>query len=154
MMVENKKTQEKILALLLMRFKVSPTESLKITQNWLSEHSGSSYDKLEGYLKNSLVRIENNQLIDLYDERIMTLVNDLRSDGGIEIKDRRYRLTSYPQCFVGNEVVKWIEAKYSLSKPEALRLGQELIDLKIIHHVADEHDFRDDYFFYRFYIDE
>ena len=100
------------------------------------------------------MRVENEELIDLYEVRIMTLVNDLRGKEGIKIQDRRYKLSSYPLCFVGNEAVKWIENRYLLSKPEAIRLGQELIDLKIIHHVTDDHNFKDESLFYRFYIDE
>ena len=153
-MVENSKIQEKILALLLMRFKVSPKDSLRITQEWLKNHPDMNYELLEAYLRNHLVRVENDELIDLYDQRIMKLVNDLRGEGGIEIKDRRYKLTNYPQCFVGSEVVEWIEKKYLLSKSEAIRLGQELMDLKIIHHVTDDHEFKSSYLFYRFYIDE
>ena len=78
----------------------------------------------------------------------------MRGKEGVEIKDRRYKLTNYPLCFIGSEVVEWMQEKYSLSKSEAIRLGQELIDLKIIHHVADDHDFKGSYLFYRFYCDE
>ena len=154
MIIENNKIQEKILALLLMRYKVSPKQSLVMVQDWLEKHPGSSYEVLEEYLRNSLVRVENEELIDLYEVRIMTLVNDLRGKEGIKIQDRRYKLSSYPLCFVGNETVQWIENRYLLSKPEAIRLGQELIDLKIIHHVTDDHNFKDESLFYRFYIDE
>lgn len=63
-------------------------------------------------------------------------------------------MSFYKQCFIGSEAVEWMEKAYILSKSEAIRLGQELIDLKIIHHVTDDHNFKDGYFFYRFYIDE
>ena len=154
MIIDNNKIQEKILALLLMRYKISPKQSLEMIQAWLQSHPGIAYDVLEEYLRNNLVRVEKGQLIDLYEERIMTLVNDLRGKDGIKIQDRRYKFTSYPLCFIGSEAVEWMESRYLLSKPEAIRLGQELINLKIIHHVTDEHDFKNDYLFYRFYIDE
>ena len=154
MIIDNNKTQEKILALLLMRYKVSPKQSLEMIQTWLQKHPGVDYAILEEYLRSNLVRVENNDLVDLYEERIMTLVKDLRGNAGITIKDRRYKLTNYPLCFIGNEAVAWMETQYLLSKPEAIRLGQELIELKIIHHVTDDHDFKNDYLFYRFYIDE
>jgi hypothetical protein len=32
--------------------------------------------------------------------------------------------------------------------------GANLIERGIIHHVLDEYPFRDDYFFYSFYVDE
>ena len=123
-------------------------------KDWLEKHPDSTHELLGEYLKNRLVSIQNDELIDLYEKRIMTLVNDLRCENGITIQDRRYRFSNYPLCFVGNEAVKWIENRYLLSKPEAIRLGQELINLKIIHHVTDEHDFKNEYLFYRFYIDE
>ena len=123
-------------------------------KDWLQKHPDSTHELLGEYLKNRLVSIKNDELIDLYEKRIMTLVNDLRSEKGITIQDRRYRFSNYSLCFVGNEVVKWMENHYSLSKSEALKLGQELIDLKIIHHVHDDHNFKDEYLFYRFYIDE
>lgn len=146
--------KQKILALLLMRFKVSTRDSLQMSEDWLKAHPDSNWEILESSLKNNLVRLGDNKLVDIYDEKIRKVVNDLRGKEGIEIQDRKYRLTTYKQCFVASEVVEWMEKRYILSKSEAIRLGQELIDLKIIHHVSDEHDFQDGYFFYRFYSDE
>lgn len=154
MNTENIKAQEKVLALFLMRFKVTPKDSLEITKEWFNHNSESDWIFLETCLRNYLVRLENNQLINLYDERIIKLVNDFRGNNGVKIKDRKYRLTTYSKCFIGLEAVKWMEKEYILSKSEAIRLGQELIDFKIIHHVTDDHDFKNDHLFYRFYIDE
>ncbi|NEQ87860.1 MAG: hypothetical protein F6K26_50170, partial [Moorea sp. SIO2I5] len=39
-------------------------------------------------------------------------------------------------------------------REDAVTIGQILINRGIIHHVADDHPFRDDYLFYRFYLDE
>ena len=47
MIIENNKIQEKILALLLMRYKVSPKQSLVMVQDWLEKHPGSTYEVLE-----------------------------------------------------------------------------------------------------------
>jgi len=44
--------------------------------------------------------------------------------------------------------------KQSCTREEAIQLGQLLIEQGIIHHVYDEHPFRDGYVFYRFYTDE
>jgi len=81
-----------------------------------------------------------------------TLAGQLRSS--ISIEDRRYRLNLYPRCFVGSEAVAWLMTTQKATKVEAIRLGQALIDRKIIHHVLDEHAFADAYLFYRFYSDE
>jgi Domain found in Dishevelled, Egl-10, and Pleckstrin (DEP) len=82
------------------------------------------------------------------------LVVKMRSEGGLEIKDRRHGLQKYSRCFVGSEAVTWIAEHLKLSREEAVNLGQKLVAKKKIHHVLDEHPFRDEYLFYRFYEDE
>jgi potassium efflux system protein len=42
----------------------------------------------------------------------------------------------------------------SMTKTEAIRAGQLLIDHSYMHHVLDEHGFEDEYYFYRFCADE
>jgi small-conductance mechanosensitive channel len=82
------------------------------------------------------------------------LVERLRGAGGISIADRRYRLHVYSKCFVGAEAVDWLVRNFELERSEAVRLGQTLIDRGLVHHVLDEHPFRDGAYFYRFYADE
>ena len=82
------------------------------------------------------------------------LVTKMRDIDGITIQDRRYKLSVYDRCFVGNEAVAWFRKKLKLSQKQAIKLGQRLIDEDWIHHVLDEQDFADDYYFYRFYWDE
>jgi hypothetical protein len=81
-------------------------------------------------------------------------ISEMRGIGGVKIKDRRYRLRTYSQCFVGSEAVDWIRDRFLISRAEAIQLGQRLMDAKHIHHVVDDHEFKDGYFFYRFYWDE
>lgn len=150
----NEQIKSKVLALFFMKFKISPTYSLTIIEQWFSENSWADWETLYNLIQNALVRVENNNLINLYEQKICQLVNDMRGLGGIEIKNRNYRLKTYPLCFIGSETVNWMEKKYDISKAEALKLGQTLIDEKIIHHVTDDHDFKNDYLFYRFYLDE
>ncbi|NEQ15777.1 MAG: hypothetical protein F6K44_18960, partial [Moorea sp. SIO3E2] len=83
-----------------------------------------------------------------------SLVEEMRQPGGLEIKDRRYRLNSYGCCFVGSEAVDWLVKRCNSTREDAVTVGQILINRGIIHHVADDHPFRDDYLFYRFYLDE
>jgi hypothetical protein len=83
-----------------------------------------------------------------------TLVMHMRGPSGLAIEDRRYRLTVYPKCFVGSEAVAWLMRTHELTREEAIRLGQSLVDRGVIHHVLDEHPFRDGQYFYRFYADE
>lgn len=85
---------------------------------------------------------------------INDVVVRMRNRGGVNIKDRRYLLTKYPKCFVGSEAVEWMSLNLKLSSEQAVRLGQRLVDEKLIHHVTDEHPFINDFLFYRFYWDE
>ena len=82
------------------------------------------------------------------------LVMRMRAADGVAIADRRHLFSTYPRCFVGSEAVEWLVRHEDLSRGEALQLGQRLVERGIIHHVLDEHPFRDGAFFYRFYADE
>ena len=85
---------------------------------------------------------------------IEELVQGMRESEGVEIKDRYYRRNLYPACFIGAEAVEWLMQKQNCTWEVAIALGELLITRKIIHHVTDQHPFRDDYLFYRFYADE
>ncbi|NEQ50373.1 MAG: mechanosensitive ion channel [Leptolyngbya sp. SIO3F4] len=82
------------------------------------------------------------------------LVQQMRSSDGVAIKDRRFRLTVYPHCFVGSEAVTWLAKTQNATREAAVRIGQALVEQGILHHVTDEHPFKDEYLFYRFYEDE
>lgn len=72
----------------------------------------------------------------------------------IRIENRWYNLRFHPRCFVGSEAVIWLMQSLKISHENAILLGQRLIDEKLIHHVTDNHAFKDEYLFYRFYWDE
>ena len=88
------------------------------------------------------------------DSDIDQLIEQMRGAKGLEISDRRFRTTVYPNCFVGQEAVSWIVQTQKATPDEAVRLGQALVEKGIIHHVTDDHAFKDEYLFYRFYADE
>ena len=67
----------------------------------------------------------------------------------LDIKDRSYHLQDFPQCFVGADAVSWIAGHLRRSRAEAVALGQALNALGLLVHVAHEHPFLDDRFFYR-----
>lgn len=71
------------------------------------------------------------------------------------IKDRRYRLRTYTCCFVGRELVEWLvksgEAFNHTNGVGCMRILQEN---DILHHVCDDHIFKNEYLFYRFRIDD
>jgi potassium-dependent mechanosensitive channel len=83
-----------------------------------------------------------------------TLIARMRGPGGLVIQDRRHLLSVYAKCFVGSEAVEWLMRANSVSRDEAIHLGQSLVERGVFHHVLDEHPFRDGNFFYRFYADE
>jgi hypothetical protein len=85
---------------------------------------------------------------------IDALILRMRAPGGIQIAERSYLGRSYASCFVGREAVDWLCAAYGLVREDAVTLGQRLVDLCLVHHVLDEHDFADGHFFYRFFADE
>lgn len=67
----------------------------------------------------------------------------------LDIADRTWRLQRYPQCFVGSEAVAWLAQHIKRSTSEALALGQALMSLGLLVHVAHEHPFLDDRLYYR-----
>jgi Domain found in Dishevelled, Egl-10, and Pleckstrin (DEP) len=85
---------------------------------------------------------------------LKSLVSEMRDINGIKIQDRRYRLVVYPRCFVGSEATIWLVHRFGIYESEAVELGQRLIDDKLMHHVANDHPFKNGHFFYRFYWDE
>ncbi|MEM1254227.1 MAG: mechanosensitive ion channel domain-containing protein [Cyanobacteria bacterium P01_H01_bin.21] len=82
------------------------------------------------------------------------LVKQMRSEDGLDIQNRRFRLTVYASCFVGSEAVTWLAKTQNATREAAVRIGQALVEQGIFHHVTDEHTFKDEYLFYRFYEDE
>lgn len=82
------------------------------------------------------------------------LVIEMRGSDGLEVKTRRHQLKLYQRCFVGSEAVDWLVKHLNISRTQAVAIGKKLVDKKVIHHVNDEHSFKDDNLFYRFYDDE
>ncbi|XP_041114354.1 DEP domain-containing mTOR-interacting protein-like [Polyodon spathula] len=72
------------------------------------------------------------------------------------IKDRRYHLRTYPNCFVAKELTDWLmEHKEAPERETAIRLMQELMAHNIIHHVCDKHlEYKDAKLLYRFRKDD
>lgn len=81
------------------------------------------------------------------------------------ISDRRYRLRSFPSCFIGKSLVTWlieqfyknigvgsVLAQHGITCPDrasALKLGDRLWDARMLTHVAKAHSFKDGELFYR-----
>jgi small-conductance mechanosensitive channel len=84
------------------------------------------------------------------DIEIGNVIDGLHGEDGIEVADRRHLFARYRQCFVGRDAVDWMVRNLDLTRGEATDLGQVLVERGLIHHVLDEHGFKDGYFFYQF----
>jgi potassium-dependent mechanosensitive channel len=82
------------------------------------------------------------------------LIGRMRGPDGVTILDRRHLLRSYPKCFVGSEAVDWLVRNEGLTRDEATHVGKLLVDRGEVHHVLDEHTFRDGRLFFRFRVDD
>jgi hypothetical protein len=71
---------------------------------------------------------------------------------GVELKDRKYLLSTFKNCFVGKEAVDFlIEHGYCKTREDAVDLGQSIMDeTKAFEHVCRDHPFADDNLFYHF----
>ncbi len=85
----------------------------------------------------------------LLDEVTQQLLHGAYTPGGLDIRDRVFHLRSYRECFVGSEAIDWIVQNQGISREQAVVMGQRLLALGHIRHVADEHDFEDAFLFYR-----
>lgn len=65
----------------------------------------------------------------------LNITSRLRLHDGKLIKERRYHLRTYPNCFVAQELVDWLVSyKEALDRPTAVCLMQHLMDHDIVHH--------------------
>ena len=102
--------------------------------------------------------IDWSEILDLAerpsDAELAELVVRMSGPKGIDRRDRRYGLHLYCNCFVGREATEWLMGDQQATRDEAIRLGRLLVERGVFHHVSDEHDFEDEYLFYRFYAEE
>ncbi len=74
---------------------------------------------------------------------------------GLDIRDRKYRFRTYRKCFVGTEACQWlVAAEIASDYEQAVLIGNMLLRRGVFHHVVKEHDFKNEYLFYRFADDE
>ncbi|XP_069014574.1 DEP domain-containing mTOR-interacting protein [Embiotoca jacksoni] len=80
----------------------------------------------------------------------------LKLHDGKLIKDRRYHLRTYPNCFLAQELIDWLVShKEASDRATAVCLMQHLMDHDIVHHVCDKRPvFKDAKLLYRFRKDD
>jgi hypothetical protein len=67
----------------------------------------------------------------------------------LEIHDRSYHLKKYSKCFVASEAILWMSRRFKIPISAALAVGKALASLGLIYHVEHEHQFSDNYLFFR-----
>ena len=68
----------------------------------------------------------------------------------LAIEDRKYRLRTFKQCFIGFEAAKTMEDMGLVcNRRHAELLGNQLLNYGIILHVTHAHPFLNEFFFYR-----
>ena len=90
----------------------------------------------------------------------MTMDEDFKKDlddiaqafrQGVTLEDRKYRLTTYKNCFVGSEAVDYlIRTGAASNRSDAVELGRALQATHLFEHVTRDHLFADDNLFFRF----
>lgn len=85
-------------------------------------------------------------------ERVYNTMRDPTQ--GLKLADRRWTLSTYSKCFVGNEAVQWMVDNLAIDRPTAVSRGQRLMNAGIVQHVTQSEPFCDEYYFYRFQEDD
>ncbi|XP_077991806.1 DEP domain-containing mTOR-interacting protein-like [Glandiceps talaboti] len=71
------------------------------------------------------------------------------------IQNRRYHFRVYKNSFIAQELVDWlVKRKEAPDRQSAVKLLRILQEFHVIHHVCDDHLFKDEYLFYRFRKDD
>eukprot|EP01084_Bolivina_argentea_P198316 339625_1 len=77
-----------------------------------------------------------------------------RLEMNLDIKDRKYHLKTYKQCFIGKEaILPIINCGFATSESTAVEFGNKLLKANIIAHVEKKHNFKNDCLFYKFIMD-
>lgn len=78
------------------------------------------------------------------------IATKMQGKNGVSIKDRRFQLKVFPNVFLGSEAVEWLMVNEGATREEAILMGKLMVEQGIIHHVLQEHDFKDEALFYKF----
>eukprot|EP00009_Paramoeba_aestuarina_P010104 CAMPEP_0201526494 /NCGR_PEP_ID=MMETSP0161_2-20130828/31983_1 /ASSEMBLY_ACC=CAM_ASM_000251 /TAXON_ID=180227 /ORGANISM="Neoparamoeba aestuarina, Strain SoJaBio B1-5/56/2" /LENGTH=729 /DNA_ID=CAMNT_0047926913 /DNA_START=101 /DNA_END=2290 /DNA_ORIENTATION=+ len=79
------------------------------------------------------------------------LSNFMHPSRGVEVKDRKFRLKTYKNCFVGQMAIEWLCKFLGVTKEEALGIGMQMYERNYIVHVVEkDKGFLNDYLFYNF----
>lgn len=82
---------------------------------------------------------------------LKTLADELQSETGVQMLDRRWHWRLHYNCFVGSDMTNWIMRHFKdiETREEAVEFGNTLMQAGLFVHVKSEKDFRDGQFFYQ-----
>ncbi|MDJ0571288.1 MAG: hypothetical protein QNJ53_19865 [Pleurocapsa sp. MO_192.B19] len=134
-------------------YQLPVAEANILIDDWLSQNPDQSHLTLYNLIESGKIIVKNgvlHKLSSLSLEEAYSLAREIQADRGVEIKNRWYNLRLYRQCFIGSELVDWLVETKGISTQEAIILGQSLLGYRLIRHVCDDHDFKNEFLFYRF----
>lgn len=124
-------------------FSLFTFDTASVVEHLVSEKDETTCD--QSAVSSSLVEITNEG--DKAEElvRLISKPND-----GVEIRERTYRFSKYPHCFVASELVDWLVDKYKIPRSNAVTVGQSLVDRKFIVNLSKKgsKEFKDKYEFF------
>jgi len=72
------------------------------------------------------------------------------------IKNQRFHLVMYKKVFVASAFVQWLcnNTAHVATADEAIAIGKLLVASNMVHHVVDDHEFKNEYLFFRYRCDD
>lgn len=150
MYIENGKSP---VMLICSRYNMEVEEANSIVSNWLAKNSQRSSCDLYNLIIEGSVVIKKQDLFEIPHlslQEATALVVQLQENYNLEVKDRWYHLKCYRNCFIGSEFVDCLVENANVLEGEAIVWGKDLVRHKLIAHVCNDHDFKNDFLFYRF----
>ena len=93
----------------------------------------------------------NEELFRMNDVNLSRLAQEIQSEKGVAMQDRRWHLRLHYNCFIGSEMTTWLLENFAdlQTRDDAVDLGNELMRKGLFVHVEKRHQFRDGNFFYQ-----
>ena len=146
-------TDYDLVALIYLRYGISAYEALHMINDWLKINPQASSKTLFYLFNSNQVFVKEKTIFNIthlsLDESRL-LAQQIQQEGILEIKDRWYHAICYPKCFIGSELVDYFTQVKGKTIVEAMAIGKNLFEHDLIHHVCNDHEFKNEFLFYRF----
>lgn len=91
------------------------------------------------------------EAIDMDNIDFKVLVSKMKHpQSGVKIKNRKWLLKKFPNCFVGEQAVTWFCHYLDVDREGAVKIGLQLQEQNLLRHVTNDHPFQDKYLFFTF----